>query len=71
MIEGVRIHRHYRSQGLSRRMLEWAIQCAQDRGCCIVQLTTDKSRSRAKSFYEDLGFIASHDGMKRYLKGSE
>lgn len=70
LIEGVRIHRQYRSQGAGRQMFEWAIQRAKDKGCHMLQLTTDKSRPHAKSFYEDLGFIASHEGMKLHLKGS-
>ena len=30
----------------------------------IVQLTTDASREGAHRFYERLGFVASHVGMK-------
>ena len=69
LIEGVRIHRDYRSIGLGRQMMTWAIDYAQSKGCHMVQLTTDKSRSQAKAFYETLGFTASHEGMKRYLNG--
>jgi len=29
-----------------------------------VQLTSDKSRTDAIRFYESLGFVASHDGLK-------
>jgi hypothetical protein len=29
-----------------------------------VQLTTDKQRPEALHFYESLGFVASHEGMK-------
>ena len=69
LIEGVRIHRDYRSIGLGRQMMAWAIDYAQSNGCHMVQLTTDKSRSQAKAFYETLGFTASHEGMKRHLNG--
>jgi GNAT superfamily N-acetyltransferase len=34
------------------------------RGCALVQLTTDKSRGAAHRFYERLGFVPSHEGMK-------
>ena len=34
----------------------------------IIQLTTNKQRSRAKQFYERLGFKATHEGMKYYIK---
>jgi hypothetical protein len=30
----------------------------------MVQLTTDKARPDAKRFYESLGFVASHEGLK-------
>jgi ribosomal protein S18 acetylase RimI-like enzyme len=45
-------------------MLEWAIVRARERGCHLVQLTTDKTRREARSFYEGLGFVATHEGMK-------
>ena len=48
-------------------MLRWAIGEARRRGCALVQLTTDKSRTDAHRFYERLGFVASHEGMKLHL----
>ena len=41
---------------------------SREAGCGLVQLTTDKSRSDAHRFYERLGFIASHEGMKLTLE---
>ena len=66
-IEGVRIAASERSQGIGRRMIEWAVDRARSRGCHLVQLTTDKTRPQAKRFYEALGFVASHEGMKLHL----
>jgi GNAT superfamily N-acetyltransferase len=63
-IESVRIATHLRGQGLGRKFFEWAIARAKDKGCALVQLTTDKSRAEAYRFYESLGFTASHEGMK-------
>jgi hypothetical protein len=40
------------------------------RGCALVQLTTDKTRVDARRFYERLGFVASHEGLKLMLAGS-
>ena len=34
------------------------------RGCDVVQLTTDQSRSDAQRFYQKLGFVGSHLGFK-------
>lgn len=71
LIEGVRVDSPVRSRGLGRRMLEWAVERARERGCRLVQLTTDKSRMEAKGFYESLGFVASHEGMKLHLADRE
>jgi ribosomal protein S18 acetylase RimI-like enzyme len=40
---------------------------AERAGCALVQLTTDVTRTEAQRFYERLGFVASHIGMKRAL----
>ena len=68
LIEGVRVDSGERSQGLGKTLFEWAIARARERGCHMVQLTTDKARPDAKRFYEGLGFVASHEGMKLHLK---
>jgi GNAT superfamily N-acetyltransferase len=66
-IEGVRVRQDYRSRGLGAAMFQWAIKESGRRGCALVQLTTDKSRTDAHRFYERLGFIASHEGLKLAL----
>lgn len=63
-IEAVRIARDWRDQGLGRVMFEWAITRCRERGCALVQLTTDRSRDDAQRFYASLGFVATHLGMK-------
>lgn len=68
LIEGVRVDATLRSKGVGQAMFEWAIARAKERGCHLVQLTTDKSRPDATRFYERLGFRTSHDGMKLHLK---
>lgn len=67
LIEGVRVSSSVRSQGIGARMIQWAIERARARDCVMVQLTTDKSRDEALRFYERLGFVASHHGMKLHL----
>jgi GNAT superfamily N-acetyltransferase len=66
-IEGVRVASGERGGGLGRAMLEWAIARCRERGCGLVQLTSDKRRSRAHAFYEALGFQATHEGYKLVL----
>lgn len=63
-IEGVRIAASHRGRGIGERLIEAAIARARADGCGLVQLTTDLAREDALRFYERLGFIASHRGMK-------
>ena len=63
-IEAVRVASQYRNEGLGHELFVWAIDRARERGCHLVQLTTDKRRNDAHRFYEDLGFVPSHEGMK-------
>jgi ribosomal protein S18 acetylase RimI-like enzyme len=66
-IESVRVASAHRGTGLGRRLIEAAIAEARRHGATIVQLTTDKTRADARRFYEGLGFVASHEGMKLSL----
>jgi GNAT superfamily N-acetyltransferase len=63
-LEAVRVGSELRGQGVGAVMVEWAIDESRRRGCSLIQLTTDKSRTAAHRFYERLGFAASHEGMK-------
>jgi len=71
LIEGVRVSSTRRGQGLGRALLQWAIARARERGCRLVQLTTDKARPDALRFYEGLGFQATHEGLKLDLSSVE
>lgn len=66
-IESVRIAAALRGIGAGQQMLEWAVAQCRERGCSVVQLTTDKSRTDAHRFYQKLGFEPSHLGFKRKL----
>lgn len=66
-IEAVRIRADQRGLGLGQQFFRWAIDRATERGAHVLQLTTDKKRPEALRFYENLGFIASHEGMKLFL----
>lgn len=66
-IEGVRVTQDHRSSGLGAAMFVWAIDKSRRRGCALAQLTTDKVRADALRFYERLGFVASHEGLKLAL----
>ena len=67
-IEAVRIRKDQRGLGIGKTMFKWAINRAKERNAHLLQLTTDKKRPKAIKFYEDLGFKATHEGMKLHFK---
>ena len=66
-IEAVRIRKDQRGTGLGTQLFEWAIERAKQRKAHVLQLTTDKKRPEAISFYKKLGFMDSHEGMKLHF----
>ncbi len=66
-IEGVRVSRAFRGQGIGERMFRAALDIARAEGCGLAQLTANARREDAHRFYERLGFTASHVGMKMAL----
>ncbi|MCP9763251.1 GNAT family N-acetyltransferase [Lacihabitans soyangensis] len=66
-VEAVRTHSDFRGQGIGGQMFEYIKTHAIEKGCNMVQLTTDKQRPEALRFYESLGYVASHEGMKLKL----
>jgi|Tabmets5t2r1_1033131.scaffolds.fasta_scaffold07268_2 GNAT superfamily N-acetyltransferase len=67
-IESVRVSRSGRGRGYGTALMEYVCATARDRGCARVQLTTNAQRTAARRFYERLGFVPSHVGMKLYLE---
>lgn len=68
LVESVRVRADRRGEGLGGHLMVWVIAQARQRGCGLVQLTTDKTRADAHRFYRRLGFVASHEGMKLPLR---
>lgn len=66
-IEAVRIHKDHRGKSLGTKMFEWIINRAKEQKAHVLQLTTDKKRPEAIHFYEQLGFTATHEGMKMHF----
>lgn len=66
-LEGVRVASAARGDGIGEYLVRWAVDRARERGCAMLQLTSDNRRAEAHRFYERLGFIASHTGFKRPL----
>ncbi|RZU14306.1 putative N-acetyltransferase YhbS [Kribbella rubisoli] len=68
LIEAVRVAAPARGSGLGTELIRWAIEESRTRGCTLVQLTSDKTRTNAHRFYENLGFTNSHEGFKLKLQ---
>ncbi len=66
-IEAVRTASSMRGLGIGALLMQSIEDEARRRGAARIQLTTNKERARAQSFYKELGFVDSHIGMKKYL----
>ncbi len=66
-VESMHVEAGRRSSGIGGLLLEAAVERAGAAGCYRVQLTSNKARLDAHRFYERHGFVASHEGFKRYL----
>jgi GNAT superfamily N-acetyltransferase len=66
-IEAVRVASGVRGGGLGTRLIEECIRHARERGCALVQLTSDATRADAHRFYERIGFAPTHIGFKQTL----
>ncbi|WP_147676958.1 GNAT family N-acetyltransferase [Algibacter pacificus] len=67
-IENVFIRKDKRGLGIGKTMFKWAINRAKEKNAHLIQLTSDKQRPRAIKFYENLGFKATHEGMKLHFE---
>ncbi len=66
-IEAVRVSEALRGRGVGRAFFEFVIDLARQEGAVLVQLTSDLQRDGAIHFYESLGFVHSHAGLKLAL----
>ena len=66
-IEGVRVVPSLRWRGIGRAMFADAETRARKAGCALMQLTMNRSRTETHAFYEQIGYVPSHTGWKRYL----
>ncbi|MFX4304205.1 GNAT family N-acetyltransferase [Exiguobacterium sp. A1_3_1] len=67
-VEGVRVASSVRGRGIGTLLIKQAIDRAKERGCHLIQLTTNKKRKEALRFYERLGFTATHEGLKQCIQ---
>jgi GNAT superfamily N-acetyltransferase len=66
-IEVVQVRKDKRGLGVGKKMIKWAIERSKEKNAFLLQLTSDKKRPKAIKFYESLGFVASHEGMKLHF----
>jgi GNAT superfamily N-acetyltransferase len=69
VVESVRVRSDLRSRGYGADLMGAVERIARERGAARIELTTNARRDRARTFYERLGYVPSHVGMKRYLGG--
>jgi ribosomal protein S18 acetylase RimI-like enzyme len=67
-VEAVRVAPELRGQKIGEAIMRHVVALARERGCALIQLTTNKARDDAHRFYRRLGFVASHEGMKLRLR---
>jgi GNAT superfamily N-acetyltransferase len=56
-----------RRQGIGRSLVEAAEQAVLDRGCELIEVTTNRKRTDAHAFYERLGYEITSFRMKKLL----
>jgi len=66
-IENVFIRKDQRDLGIGKKTFERAINRAKEKNAHMVQLTSDIKRLKAINFYENLGFKATHEGIKLHF----
>lgn len=66
-VEAVRIASDVRGQGLGAQLMRACEERALERGCRLLQLTSDASRVDAHRFYRGLGYVDSHIGFKKQM----
>jgi GNAT superfamily N-acetyltransferase len=67
IVESLHVRADHRGCGHGESLLLHAEAMARGMGCGVMQLTTDKRRIDAHRFYLRLGYVASHEGMKKPL----
>jgi GNAT superfamily N-acetyltransferase len=67
LLENVHVRQDSRGKGIGAAMIAFAIVRCRERGCGVIQLTSNKKRVDAHRFYRRLGFEQSHEGFKLFL----
>lgn len=68
-IENVHVRSDRRSNGIGEKLITACENLARSMNCHRVQLTSNVARGDAHRFYDRLGYVASHKGFKKSLRG--
>lgn len=66
-VESVKVKGARRSGGIGGLMMAFVEEEALRRGARLLELSSNKTRTKAHRFYERLGFSRSHEGFKKKL----
>lgn len=66
-LESVHVRSDRRAQGIGAMLLARAEVIAREQGCYRIQLTSRNVREDAHRFYAANGYVASHQGFKKFL----
>lgn len=56
LIDELVVSESFRGTGIGKQLVESAVHACRDLGCCEVEVSTEKSNTRAKRFYRTCGF---------------
>jgi ribosomal protein S18 acetylase RimI-like enzyme len=56
LIDELIIAKSYRGKGIGRQLLSSAIEKSRQLGCCEVEVSTEKTNTKAREFYRQCGF---------------
>ena len=56
LIDEVIVAKSYRGKGLGKQLLSSAIEKSRQLGCCEVEVSTEKTNTKAREFYRQCGF---------------
>ena len=68
-IENVHVRSDRRSHGIGEQLIATCENLARSMNCHRVQLASNVERVDAHRFYDRLGYVASHKGFKKSLRG--
>ncbi len=69
LIDELVVGRKYLRAGIGKLLMSAAVDKCRELGCCEVEVSTEKSNSRARRFYKSLGFDEDAVLLERQLLG--